>query len=160
MTTEENLQRDIKALADEPSIARKSRWSLQRVMVLVTSILVASFLIVFVLALLLAFVDGAYWARVVSIIRDTVLVLLSIMVILVIVSFAILVTQIARFVNLLDSESRPLFEKSSRALERITTTTEFSAKHTVEPIVQSSSFWAGMLRFLKEIFIIGRLFRS
>ena len=65
--------------------------------------------------------------------------------------------QIARFVNLLRSEVKPITEDTKQAIKNVRVTSEFVQKNAVKPVIKSQSFLAGLLAFLSEITKISRI---
>lgn len=136
-----------------------SRWTLARVTIGVTVALVGFILILFIVGLLMAFGDPEVWALRVQIIRDLVLVILTVQGILIFVSVAILFIQLARFFNLIRSEIRPIADDTKEAVQTIRKTTQFVGKNAAEPLIVSKSFFAGLWVFLREMLAIRRLLR-
>lgn len=135
-------------------------WTFTRFVTLGTIIFIAIILSPFSIALLMAFIaDPVDLALRMSYWRDSIIIVLSIQSILVVVSFAIVLVQVARFVNLLRSEVKPITEDAQQTLKTARATTEFVSKHTVTPIIQTQSFLAGFFVFLREIVRLGRILK-
>jgi len=91
--------------------------------------------------------------------RSLLLIAMAMTAIAVIIGFAVLITQIARFVNLLRSEVKPITQDTRQAIKNVRTTSEFVQKRAAEPIIRSTSFLAGLMTFLREFSQILRVLR-
>jgi predicted PurR-regulated permease PerM len=137
-----------------------SGWTFNKFVALGTIIFVAILLIPFLIGLFFAItgdpIESAarmrYW-------RDLITIVLSIQLILIVVAVAIVIVQVARFVNLLRSEVKPIAEDAQQTLRTARATTEFVSKNTVAPIIQTKSFFAGLVAFLREIILLGRILK-
>lgn len=135
-------------------------WTLTKFVTAGTALFIIIILIPFFIGLVLALssdpIDAAarmsYW-------RDLITIVLSIQIIVIIVGVAIVIVQIARFVNLLRSEIKPITEDAQQTLRTARATTEFVSKHAVAPIFQVKSFLAGLFAFLREIVLLGRILK-
>jgi len=138
----------------------ETRWTSERIIKLATlipaALLVLLFFFVFVLALGNA--EGA--ASFMGYFRDLLLIVLSLQGILIFVSLSVFLVQIARFFNMLNHEVRPLTEEAKSALATVKQTTQFVAKHGAEPFIQTQSFLAGLIAFLRELLQWRKLFRK
>jgi membrane protein implicated in regulation of membrane protease activity len=119
-------------------------------------------------ALIAPFLCGLLWARtdspietaaVIAYWRDLITIAVMLQVILIVMGIAVLVIQIARFVNLLRSEVKPITDDAQQTLKQARATTEFVTKHTAEPIIQTASFFSGLFAFLREIIRLGRILK-
>jgi hypothetical protein len=117
---------------------------------------------------LLVFVFGFVWAwffpegsaNVFGFIRNMLEIVFILSAIIIIISIGILIVQIARFVNLLRSEIKPITEDTKAAVKNIRVTAEFVQKHGIEPIIRIQSFLFGLMSFLVEIVHIARLLQQ
>ncbi|MCU0514208.1 MAG: hypothetical protein MUE40_16755 [Anaerolineae bacterium] len=135
-------------------------WSFQRVMIGSVLTLIGLIVLLFVVALVIALTtDAAEAASRMSYLRDLVSIVLSVQIILVIAGVGVLIFQVARFVNLLRSEVKPITEDAKQMLTTARTTGAFVAKHTTEPIIKTQSFFAGLFTFLREIVRLGRILK-
>lgn len=143
-----------------PSQTDEGGWSLTRTVVIFAGgfilLIVALFLISFVIAL---FGDPQILALRMQYFRDLALIVLATQGILIVTALAILVIQVARLVNLLRSEAKPITEDAQQALQNVRATTEFVYREGVAPVVGMKAFVAGLKTFLLELFRIRRLMR-
>lgn len=134
-----------------------SWWTFQRIVIIAVSVFVG----IYVLLFLIGFVSALIWnesaAAFFRYFRDLVSIGLALSSLMVFVGIGILIVQVARFVNLLRSEVKPLGDDAKQALRNVRITSEFVQKHAVEPIIRFQAFLAGLIAFLREIVIITQL---
>jgi hypothetical protein len=92
--------------------------------------------------------------------RNLLEMVLALAAIIIFVATGIFLVQIARFVNLLRSEIKPIAEDTKAAVKNIRITTEFVQKHGIAPIIRIQSFLVGLLTFLNEIIHISRILQQ
>jgi ABC-type multidrug transport system fused ATPase/permease subunit len=135
----------------------QSWWTFQRIVIAA----VAAFIGIYVLLFLIGFVSALIWnegaAAFFRYFRDLITIGLALSSMMVFVGIGILIAQVARFVNLLRSEVKPLGEDAKQALRNVRVTSEFVQKHAVEPIIRIQAFLAGIIAFLREIVLITQL---
>ncbi len=149
------------SLQAPPSPPKPSRWTLQNVVIGAAVILIVLIVIIVIGSIALALnVDAQESASRMSYVRDIVSVTLTTVVILVIAGIAILVLQIARFVNLLINEVKPITEDTKRAIKHAAVAAEFASKRGVEPIIQSQAFFFGLAAFFRELLKLNKVFQS
>jgi flagellar biosynthesis protein FlhB len=118
------------------------------------------YVLLFGFALIQAVRDANWAASFFGYLRDLVSIALSLTGLLIVIGIGVILIQIARFVNLLRSEVKPITHDAQEAAKNVKTTSEFVQKQAVEPIIKSQAFFAGLLRFLREIVSITRLLRQ
>jgi hypothetical protein len=125
-----------------------------------TALPVIAYLGIFVWGLLSALwnPEGAasYWAY----FRNLIEIILSMAAIVIFIAIGILIVQVARFVNLLRSEIKPITEDTKMAFRNVRATTEFVQKHGLAPIIRFQAFLAGLIAFLSEIIRVSRLLQD
>lgn len=99
----------------------------------------------------LSVVRGGGMAATVEVVRDLVVILLALELLLIGAAFTVLLIQIARFANLLQSEMRPIIDSSSEAVNTIRGTAVFVSQHVTEPVMEVSSAMAGMSQAFKLV---------
>jgi hypothetical protein len=102
--------------------------------------------------------EGAagYW----NYFRNLVEIVVAMAAIVIFVATGILIVQIARFVNLLRSEVKPISEDTKLAIKNVRVTAEFVQKHGLAPIIRFQAFLAGFIAFLSEIIRVSRLLQE
>ncbi len=122
--------------------------------------LIGVILLVFASGVLLALLTNAeQTAPRIQIIRDIFLIILSLQGILIVVALAVLVLQIARLINLLQNEIKPILENTQETLTTAKGTVEFVSKNVAEPVVYVNGFLAGVLVLFRELFGLRRALR-
>ncbi|MCA9885463.1 MAG: hypothetical protein KC546_12530 [Anaerolineae bacterium] len=135
-----------------------SRWTLNRIVMLAAGVPIGLVILLFLIALgIVFFGDPEWWAIRMQYFRDLGLIVLTLNGILIVTGLAILVLQIARFVNLLSSEVKPMTDDARSTLAEVRATTAFVGKHTVQPFVRIQAFFVGALAFLRELLKLRRL---
>lgn len=122
-----------------------------------TAIPLVFYLLVFLFGFWRAWVDPVGSADYFEYLRGLFDMVVSIAIIVIIISIGVLVVQIARFVNLLRSEVKPITEDTKQAIKNVRVTSEFVQKNAVKPVIKSQSFLAGLIAFLSEITKISRI---
>lgn len=121
---------------------------------------IVAYLGVFVWGLVSALLDpqgaAAYWAY----FRNLIEIILAMAAILIFVALGVFVVQIARFINLLRSEIKPISEDAKLAVKNVRVTAEFVQKHGIAPIIRLQAFLAGLIAFLSEIIRVSRLLQD
>lgn len=123
-------------------------------------VLVAIYLGLFVFAVVMAFSNAEGAASFFGYLGDLINIAFTLTGILIVIGSAVVLIQAARFINLLRSEVSPITHDAQEAAKNVRTTSEFVQKQAVEPVIQSQSFLAGVVAFLREIFRLSRLFRK
>lgn len=144
--------------ATQPEEESSSRWTLKRIVMLGAGVPIAVLVGLFLIALgIVFFGDPDWWAIRMQYFRDLGLIVLTLQGILIITGLAILVLQVARFVNLLRSEVKPITEDARSTISEVRATTAFVGKNTVQPLVRIQAFFVGALAFLRELLNLRRL---
>ena len=138
-----------------------SRWTLRNVVIGAAVILIALVVLSIIGSIALALnVDAQEAASRMSYVRDIVTILLTAVVILIIAGIAVLILQIARFVNLLINEVKPITEDTRRAVKHAAVAAEFASKRGVEPIIKTQAFFFGLAAFFRELFRFNKVLQS
>lgn len=102
--------------------------------------------------IILAFTpDFAITSARLAYLRNLLLTLLTIQVVLVVVAMSILVTQLARLVNLLTNGTRIVLHNANETVGTARSTIGFISEQTVGPVVKMSGFLAGLGVLIREI---------
>jgi hypothetical protein len=139
---------------------KASQWTLQRIIVITAAGLGGVIVLLFVIGLLFAlFSDVQATAPRIQIIRDVFIIIMSLEFILIIGALAILILQVARIVNLLQSEVKPVLDNAKETVNSAKGTVEFVGNNVSEPVVKTSAFLAGAGVFIREAGGIRRAIR-
>lgn len=139
---------------------RARSMSLKRVVILVTAVLIGAILLLFILALVIALTsDLQQSSAVIRVIRDLVIIFLALEGILIVLALGILVLQVAKLINLLQTEVRPILENTQQTVKTAQGTVEFVSQNALAPILRLSGFLAGASVLTRELFGIRRAIR-
>ncbi|MBI1258055.1 MAG: hypothetical protein GC204_11340 [Chloroflexi bacterium] len=143
-----------------PSTEGKSRFDVRRIVIIGSAALIGLMVLLFVIALVLTLVTGGDFAATIRVIRDLVIIFLSLEGILIILSLAILALQVAQLVNLLQNEVKPILENTQETVKTAQSTVEFMSDNLTEPVIRASGFLAGTSVLLSNLFGIRRAVRD
>ncbi|MFZ4827843.1 MAG: hypothetical protein ACOYLB_10855 [Phototrophicaceae bacterium] len=130
---------------------------LQRVVVTGSVLFIAITLLIFVSAIILAVYTEDQFGSVIQVIRDIMIILVVLEGMLITLSLTILIIQMARLVNLLQSEIAPILKDSREVVAQTKGTLEFVNQNVTQPIITASSFMAGATTFIKELSKINQI---
>jgi len=152
-------------MTDTPAISpppaeNKSKFDVRRIIILGSAALIGLMVLLFVIALVLTLITGGDFAATIRVIRDLVIIFLSLEGILIILSLAILALQVAQLVNLLQTEVEPILENTQETVKTAQSTVEFMSDNLTEPMIRASGFLAGTSVLLGNLFGIRRAIRS
>ncbi|MDQ7025544.1 MAG: hypothetical protein Q9P01_10150 [Anaerolineae bacterium] len=141
--------------AEDESTA--SWWTFKRAIIVAFSIFVGTYVLIFLIGLVAAIIWNESAASFFRYFRDLMTIALAISSAMIVIATGILIVQIARFINLIRSEVKPITDDTKQAIRNVRVTSEFVQKHAVEPIIQVQSFLAGLIAFLREIILISQV---
>jgi uncharacterized membrane protein len=143
-----------------PQEEKGSGWGIGRIAGLTAAILVGIFAVIYVVGIVLAQpADGEQFRLMVETLRDSVLIFMLVEGIVIIFTIAVLVVQIARLVNLLQTETRPILHNADSAAKSVKGTAEFVGNNVAGPIIKATGFFAGLGVLLRELGGIRRAIR-
>lgn len=122
----------------------KSRSGVTRVVIIATAALIGVLVLLFVLAVILAQVAGDSVASWVQVIRDLVIIFMALEGILIILALSVLVLQVARLVNLLQNEVKPILKDTRDTMQNARGTVTFVSDTVSRPLITASAFFAGV----------------
>jgi hypothetical protein len=79
--------------------------------------------------------------------RDVFIIFLSLLSILIGLALVILMIQLARLINLLQNEIKPIIESTNETVSNLRGTTEFLSGNIVEPVIKMNEYLAGLTQF-------------
>jgi hypothetical protein len=109
-----------------------------------------------VLIVLLALIIGGVWfllrpttdtAR----IRDIFIIFMALVSLLLGFTMVILIIQIARLINLLQNEIKPILESTNETVSNLRGTTSFLSDNLVQPVIKLNEYLAGLTQALKLV---------
>jgi hypothetical protein len=142
----------------EPSEGR-SNFDVRRIVLIASGALIGLIVLLFVVALVLTLVTGGDFAATIRVIRDLVIIFLALEGILIVLSVAILALQVARLVNLLQTEVKPILENTQETVKTAQGTVQFMSENLTEPVIRASGFLAGTSILFSNLFGIRRAVR-
>lgn len=143
-----------------PSEQRSGGWSIQKIAITAVIGLAAAIVLLFLIALVLAIRDVDRAAPIIQILRDLFIIVLALESILICFALVVLIAQVARLINLLQNEFKPILQNTQETVKSAKGTVEFVGNNVTEPIVRVSSFAAGLGVLVRELGGIRRALRS
>ena len=142
-----------------PEEEKSSGFDLRRIVLIGAGGFIGAILLVFILGIILAATNNETVATVVQVVRDIVIILLALEGILIILALAILILQVARLINLLQTEVKPVLDNAQETMKTAQGTIQFVSSNVAEPIIKASGFFAGTSVVLRNLFGIRRAVR-
>ncbi len=143
-----------------PASASGSRFDLRRIIIIASAALIGLLVLLFAVALILTLVTHGDFATTIRVIRDLVIIFLGLEGILIVLSVAVLALQVARLVNLLQTEVKPILENTQETVRTAQTTVEFMSENLTSPVIKASGFLSGASVLLTNLFGIRRALRQ
>lgn len=143
----------------EPENESSRRWTLERIVRFSVIGIIGVVLIIFLIGLIAALINPQGASVFFAYLRNLFLIVLSIQGILIVTAIGVLIIQVARFVNLLRSEVKPITDDTREAVNNVRVTTHVVRKQALEPVIVLQGFFVGLVAFLREFFRIRRLIR-
>lgn len=125
----------------EPS---DSGFNIKRIVIIASAALIGLVLLIFIIGLLLSRGDVNTLGPVIQVARDLVIIFLALEGIMIILALAVLIFQIARLINLLQTEVKPALTDTRQTLNSARGTVEFVGDSVSGPIIKASAFFAGV----------------
>lgn len=151
---------DISTSSPSATPQNSNPWTVQRVIVLAAGAFGGIIILLFITGLLFALLsDVQATAPRIQIVRDIFIIIMSLEFIMIIGALAILILQVARLVNLLQNEVKPVLENTQEAVNNAKGTVEFVGENVAQPVVRVGSFLAGAGVFMREAGGIRRAIR-
>jgi hypothetical protein len=150
------------ALPPGPSVETKPEGgaNIKKIVIIAAGGLIAVMVLLFVIALILALTtDVASTGPIIRLIRDLVIIILALEGILIVLGLAVLILQVARLINLIQTEVKPILESTQDTVKTAQNTVTFVSANVSEPIIRAGSFLAGAGAVTKEAFGLFRALR-
>jgi len=144
----------------QPAQAEESGWTIIRIAKWVAVAIIVVIAAIFLFGLGIALLtDATQTEAKFQIIRDIVVIIIAVEGILIVAGIAVLIAQIARLVNLHQTETRPILDNAAAAVKSAKGTADFVGENVAEPVIKASGFFAGLGVFLREFGGIRRAIR-
>jgi hypothetical protein len=134
-----------------PSEPEKSGLNIKRIIMFTAGGLVGVIAVLFIISLVIAKTNDEALGSIIQTVRDLVIIFLALEGILIIVALAVLVLQVARLINLLQNEVKPVLKDTRETLRSARGTVEFVGDTVSEPVIKASAFMAGVGAFVKNV---------
>ncbi len=89
--------------------------------------------------------------KTVALIRDVFIILMAFETILTGIALVILMVQLARLINLLQNEIRPILDSTNETVSNLRGTTVFLSDNLVGPVIKLNEYLAGFTQFIQVI---------
>jgi hypothetical protein len=142
-----------------PEEEKPAGFNIRRVAMIGAGALIGVILLVFLLGVLLAATNNETVSTVVRVLRDIVIILLALEGILIVLALAILILQVARLINLLQTEVKPVLDNAQETMKTAQGTIQFVSTNVAEPVIKASGFVAGASVVIRNLFGIRRAVR-
>ena len=141
----------------EPEAA--SGFDIKRIVIIASAALIGLIVLLFVIALVLTLATQGDFAATIRIIRDLVIIFLALEGILIILAVAVLTLQVARLVNLLQNEVKPILVNTQETVRTAQNTVEFMSENLAAPVIRASGFASGFSVLVGNLFGIRKAIR-
>jgi membrane protein implicated in regulation of membrane protease activity len=115
----------------------------RRVTIIIIAVAVALLLIIIISFVLLMNANPVAVAQ----LRDVFIIFLALQSLLIGVVLTILIIQLARLINLLQNEIKPILESTNDTVNNLRGTTTFLSDNLVEPVIKMNEYLAGLTKF-------------
>jgi len=129
----------------EPEAASQS--NRQRLALIGLSVVAVLILALFVVAVIYLLQPGAPTET----IRDVFIIFMALEFLVVGLALIVLIVQLARLINLLQNEVRPILESTSETAHTLRGTATFLSDNLVQPVIRANSYMAALRRLLKMV---------
>lgn len=116
------------------------------------------FTAIVIIILLLVPSDGAVQA--VAVLRDVLIIFIGLELFLIVLSIAVLILQVVRLVDLLQTEAKPILQDTKETLNTAKGTAKFVSQNVTTPLIRFAAFMVGLKTFLSELGGIRRAVRK
>jgi len=89
-------------------------------------------------------------------IRDVFIIILAVQSLMMGLVMVILILQLARLINLIQNEIRPILDSTSETVSHLRGTTLFLSENVVEPVIKMNEYMAGFTQFFATIGLVRR----
>jgi hypothetical protein len=89
--------------------------------------------------------------KTVALVRDVFIILMAFETILTGIALVILMVQLARLINLLQNEIRPILDSTNETVSNLRGTTVFLSDNLVGPVIKLNEYMAGFTQFIQVI---------
>jgi predicted tellurium resistance membrane protein TerC len=134
-------------LSTEQSISTSQESRRQRLLMIGIVLAVILVLALVILAIIYLLQPGSPTDR----IRDVFIIFMALESLVLGLVLVILIVQLARLINLLQNEIKPILDSTNETVSTLRGTTEFLSDNLVEPVIKMNGYMAGLQQALKTI---------
>lgn len=127
-------------------------FNITRIVLIASAVLVLPVILIFIIALLLAQGNVEQLGPIIEIFRDLIIIFLALEGALIVLALVVLIIQIARLINLLQNEVKPLLRNTQETVTSAKGTVDFLGETVAEPVIRASAFAAGLGLLLSNLF--------
>ena len=91
-----------------------------------------------------------------AVVRDVMIIYMGFFMLLNGIVLIILMVQLARLINLLNNEVRPILDSTNEAISNLRGTTQFLSDNLTEPVIKLNQYMAAMTELFKSLGLIRR----
>ena len=139
-------------ISDEPVTYRQHNVSQedqvrQRRIIIIAALVAVVLLVLLVLAVIFLLQPSTPTDK----IRDIFIIFMSLESLVLGLTLVILIVQLARLINLMQNEIKPILESTNETVSTLRGTTEFLSGNLVEPVIKLNEYMAAMQQVLKVV---------
>lgn len=131
--------------------SEKKRMTFTRWVLLGSAIPGGIILLLFIAGLVLGIIDSDYWGPRISSVRDLFIIIVAFEFILIIAAITVLILQVARLINLLQNEIKPILDNTKETVDSAKGTAQFVGTNVTQPLIRAGGFFAGLRIFISEL---------
>jgi len=123
---------------------QESRFDLRRIVMIAAGALIGLVILIFIIALLLSRGDVDNLGSIIQVVRDLIIIFLALEGIMIVLALAVLILQVARLINLLQNDVKPVLKDTQQTVQSAKGTVIFVGDAVSGPIIKASAFMAGV----------------
>jgi len=125
-----------------------------RKIIIVAAISVVALILAFIILSVVLVLNPDVTSAAVEVIRDLFIIVVAFSMLLIFVAITVLLIQVARFVNLMTNEVKPIIDTASDTVNTVRGTAEFVSRHVTQPIVSTAGTINGISRVVGDVEMI------
>lgn len=122
--------------------------------IVVAAISVAALILGFIILAIVLVLNPDVTSAAVEVIRDLFIIVVAFAMLLIFVAVVVLLIQVARFVNLMTNEVKPIIDTASDTVNTVRGTAEFVSRHVTQPIVTTAGALNGISKVVGDVDMI------
>jgi hypothetical protein len=127
---------------------------------IIKGLLAALGLFTVIVALILIVTPSDTAVHQVAVLRDILVIFIGLELFLIVLSLGLLILQITRLVDLLQTEAKPILQDTKETLKTAKGTVNFVSQNVARPLIRVTAFLVGLKTFLRELGGIRRAIRK